>query len=80
MAPMSARVRQASPTVVGDTPRRFDNWRTVGSLVPTVSSPDDTSRPMAVAMPRALRSSMARWMTSIMGGVRPSRVRVVSDV
>jgi hypothetical protein len=58
MAPTSARVCQASLTVVGDTPNARESSRTVGSRWPGCNSPVDTRRPMAAAMPFAERSSM----------------------
>jgi hypothetical protein len=57
MAPTSARLRQASLTVVGETPRRRDSSRTVGSRVPTGSDPAVIIRPITLAMRRALRPS-----------------------
>ena len=56
MAPTSASDRQASPTVVGETPSFRESWRTVGNCAPMISSPDEIMRPIAVAIPRALRS------------------------
>ncbi len=56
MAPTAARLRHASLTVVGDTPSWRASSRTVGNREPTASSPDVISRPMAAAMPFALRS------------------------
>jgi hypothetical protein len=56
MAPTSASDRQASPTVVGETPSLRESWRTVGNCAPMISSPDEIMRPIAVAIPRALRS------------------------
>ena len=55
IAPTSARRRQASETVVGETPRRRDSSRTVGSRAPTSSDPDEIIRPIVEAMRRAVR-------------------------
>ena len=51
IAPTAASVCQASLTVVGETPSGCDSSRTVGSRLPTASSPAEISRPIAAAMP-----------------------------
>src|SRR4051812_46971918 len=64
MAPTSARVRHASLTVVGLMPSCLASSRTVGNRAPRARSPVVISRLTAAAMPRALRSSMCRTISS----------------
>lgn len=56
IATTSARDRQASPTVVGETPSLRESYRTVGNCTPIANSPDEINRPIAVVIPGALRS------------------------
>ncbi len=73
IAPTSARLRQASLTVVGETPSRRATSRTVGRRVPSVRLPAEIMRPITAAMPRALRSSPPVAISATISGGCPRR-------
>ncbi len=73
MAPTSASVRQASLTVVGETPSRRDSSRTVGRRSSTGSEPAEISRPIAAAMPRRCGPRPRRRSPSARSAVRAIR-------